>query len=90
MVVGAVPDPEAGEGYDTEGLAVTTNGNALLGTVNGEGSVLLATVDYTRSWRQVLSFSDGAAGFGDVGYENVLDSVVIRGPGFAGASQEQH
>src|SRR5207302_9983915 len=80
-------DPGAGAGYDTEGIAVTTSGRALLGSVNGGGSVLLATLDFARSWRQVLTFSDSAAGFGDLGYENALDGVVIYGPGFAGASQ---
>lgn len=85
-----LPDPGAGAGYDTEGFAATVNGHAMIGTVSGGGSGLLVTTDYARTWTERLTFpSDGAAGFGDLGYENSVDGVVIHGPGYAQVSQEQ-
>jgi hypothetical protein len=83
-----LPPPGQGAGYDSEGLAATSFGRAALGTVGGTGSALLVTRDYARTWRTALSFDgNDASGFGDLGYEDALDGVVIHGPGLAGVSQ---
>jgi len=82
-----LPDPGKGDGYDTEGVAETTTGHAVIATISGAASGLLATVDGGRRWQLALSYrSSGASGFADLGFENDLNGSVIYQPAVYGAS----
>jgi photosystem II stability/assembly factor-like uncharacterized protein len=75
-----LPNPGAGDGYATEGLAETANGHAVIVTGDGGDSGLLSTVNGGRSWRLTLSFANDGAPFRDLGFENDQDGSVIYDP----------
>ncbi len=82
-----LPDPGKGDGYATEGVAETNTGHAVLGTISGADSGLLASFDGGRRWRLVLSYRSGIVlGFADLGFENNLDGSVIYEPAGLGTA----
>jgi photosystem II stability/assembly factor-like uncharacterized protein len=80
-----LPNPGRGAGYESLGVAETTNGHAVITTFSGGGTGLLTTLNHTQSWRTTLSLTNGdGATFNDLGFENSLDGSVIYDPALNG------
>jgi photosystem II stability/assembly factor-like uncharacterized protein len=82
-----LPDPPRGAGYDTLGVAVTTNEHVVISTLGGNSSALLTSTDGGESWQRTLSAEHIEGGYGELGFENDADGVVIEGPSAARAEQ---
>lgn len=60
-------------------LAAGSDTNIVLATWSA-GSWLMRSGDAGKHWTSVLSYNDGGAGFGDLGFTSALDGEVIHGP----------
>jgi photosystem II stability/assembly factor-like uncharacterized protein len=73
-----LPNPGAGDGWETDAVAETTNGHAVIATSNAGRAGLLTTVDDAQTWRTTLSFNNAnGPSLTDLGFENNLDGSVI-------------
>jgi photosystem II stability/assembly factor-like uncharacterized protein len=76
-----LPDPGAGAGYDTMGVADNGGGQAAISTVSGGEGGVLVTTDSGSTWSQTIGFKgqDGAP-FTDVSYQSPSQVVAVYGP----------
>lgn len=82
-----LPDPGAGDGYDTSTLADSGNGHAALGTSSATRSGLLVTTDYGHSWQTKLESDDAGAGYTEAQFQDATHAVVVHGADAAVGAQ---
>lgn len=75
--------PAAPLGGDPQGIAAGSSTTIAVAAASGASWIYLTT-GADATWTTPLSFSDGGAGWADLGFTDATHGVVIHGPGISG------